>query len=235
MQKCVEPPGGTVMASESADDMVFKEYRELGSESRSLEQYFVAVTHLTAAVLISLIQFNYGLSAWLLGFGIVVPILLIIHGFVYLFFRSESWFREQMLPFILSIIMATEIETDRYLQYHRRFRRLMLILGWPGILICQAFWTFGLTGIMPIFSGDDFVTRLVGELVAYCIFLGPFFLYGLVLLFLLSNLERLLKPGYQDIVHLFDVENKWNKEHHRRAQDPGSVNNEDAPTDNRSF
>lgn len=231
----MQHPGGTRTSSESADDVVFKDYRELEPVSRSLGQYLVAVIHLAAALLISVIQLNDGISAWFLGFGIVVPILLIIHGCIFLFIPNESWYREQMVQFMLSVVMTTEIETDRYLEFNRRATRFILTLGWPVILMCQMAWTFGLTEIMPAFAAGDFWTRLLGELVAYVVIFGPFLLYGLVLILIVAILERLLKPRYADIKHLFDIENKWNKEHDRRAKDPESVKNEDASTDNQWF
>ena len=191
------------MNSESADDVVFKDYRELEPVSRSLGQYLVAVIHLTAALLISVIQLNDGISAWFLGFGIVVPILLITHGCMFLFVPNESWYREQMVQFMLSIVMATEIETDRYLEFNRRATRFILILGWPVILMCQMAWTFGLTEIMPAFAAGDFWMRFLGELVAYVVVFGPFLLYFLVLMLVVVILERLLNSP--SILSLFYV------------------------------
>ncbi len=222
------------MDSESADGVVFKDYKELEPVRRSLGQYLIIVIHLAAALLISVIQLNDGISAWFLGFGVVVPILLIIHGCLFLFIPNESWYRERMVPFILSIVMATEIETDRYLEFNRRVTRFILILGWPVILMCQMAWTFGLTEIMPAFAALDFWTRLFGEMVAYVVVIfGPFFLYFLILILIILILDRLLTPRYADIKHLFDIENKWNRERDRRAKDLESAKKEDAPTDNK--
>lgn len=210
------------MDSESTAEMVFNDYKELESSSRSMGQYFVIAIHLTAALLISIIQFNAGISAWFLGFGIVVPILLIAHGFLYSSIPNNAWYRDQMVPFILSIVMATEIETDRYLQYQRRITMISLILGWFVILMCQIAWTFGLTVIVPAFTGPDILTRLAGELIAWVVFFGPFVLYALALMFLQGVLEKLLKSRYTDITHLFEIEIKWNVEKHRRTKEPVS-------------
>lgn len=223
------------MDSESADDVVFEEYRELEPVRRSLGQYLLVIIHLAAALLISVIQFNDGFVAWFLGFGIVVPILLIIHGCLFFVVPNESWYRERMVPFMLSIVMTTEIETDRYLEYNRRMTRFALILGWPAILMCQMAWTFGLTEIMPAFAAGDFWMRLLGELVAYVVVIfGPFVLYFLILMLIMVILDWLIKPGYADIKHLFDIEIKWNNERDRRAKDVESVKKEDAPTENNS-
>ncbi len=210
------------MDSESADETVFKDFKELESSSRSMGQYFVIVIHLTAALLISIIQFNAGISAWFLGFGIVVPILLIVHGFLYSSIPNDSWYRDQMVPFMLSIVMTTEIETDRYLQYQRRLTRISLTLGWFVILMCQIVWYFGLTAIVPAFTGADILTRLVGELIAYVVIFGPFALYALLLIHVHGAIEKLLKSRYKDITHLFDIEIKWDMEKQRRAKDPAS-------------
>ena len=210
------------MDSESTDEMVFKDYKELESSSRSMGQYFVIAIHLTAALLISIIQFNAGLSEWFLGFGILVPILLIIHGFLYSSIPNDSWYRNQMVPFILSIDMTTEIETDRYLQYQRRLTMISLILGWLVILMCQIAWTFGLTAIVPAFTGDDILTRFAGELIAWVVIFGPFVLYFLLLFLVHGVLEKLLKSRYKDITHLFEIEIKWNAEKQRRTKEPVS-------------
>ncbi|MHA1971084.1 MAG: hypothetical protein ACTSXE_04480 [Candidatus Thorarchaeota archaeon] len=210
------------MDSELADETVFNDYKELEPSSRSMGQYFVIAIHLTAALLISIIQFNAGLSAWFLGFGIVVPILLIVHGFLYSSIPNDSWYRDQMVPFILSIVMTTEIETDRYLQYQRRLTMISLILGWFVILMCQIAWTFSLTAIVPAFTGADILTRLVGELIAYGVIIGPFVLYFLLLFLVHGVLEKLLKSRYNDITHLFEIEMKWSAEKHRRTKEPVS-------------
>lgn len=219
------------MDSESADVTVFKEYRELEPLRRSSGQYFIAAIHLVAALLISVIQFNAGLSAWFAGFGIVVPILLIVHGLSYAIVPNDSWQREQMVPFMLSIVMTTEIETDRYLQYHRRLTRVSLILGWPVIIICQIAWTFGLTVILPAFTGDDILIRIVGELIAWVVIFGPFVLYALILILVIGVLEKILISRYEDIEHLFDIERKWNMEKQRRARETESVKKENNPID----
>ena len=159
------------------------------------------------------------------GIGIATPLLLILHGVAYSFVQNSSWYREQMIPFMLRIITTTEIETDRYLQYHRRTARYLLVLGWIAILLCQFVWTFGLTHIIPFFVGDDFILRFVGVLVGYVVFFGPFLLYFLILLLIAWILEEFFLPRYNDIEHLFDIENRWAKENKRRSIDQTSVPN----------
>jgi hypothetical protein len=221
------------MDSESADNVVFEDYRELEPVSKSLGQYLVAGIHFAAALLISVIQLNDGLSAWFVGYGVVTPILLIIHGCIFFIIPNDSWYRERMVPFILSIFMTTEIETDRYLQYQRRSTMLVLILGWLAILLCQMVWTFGITSILPAFATDDILILFAGELVGWTVILGPLFLYFLLLILIALILDRLLTPRYADIKHLFDIEKKWNMERDRRAKDAESVKSEDAPTDSK--
>ena len=221
------------MDSESADGVVFKDYKELEPVRRSLGQYLIIVIHLAAALLISVIQLNDGLNAWFVGYGVVTPILLIIHGCIFFIIPNDLWYRERMVPFILSIFMTTEIETDRYLQYQRRSTMLVLILGWLAILLCQMVWTFGITSILPAFATDDILILFAGELVGWTVILGPLFLYFLLLILIALILDRLLTPRYTDIKHLFDIEKKWNMERDRRAKDAESVKSEDAPTDSK--
>jgi hypothetical protein len=218
--------------SEPAKDEVFKEYKDLEPIGKSLEQHLILFFHLTAAVLISMIQFSQGLTAWFSGFGVLTPILLIIHGYFLSALPNDSWYREQMVPFILSIVTPTEIETDRYLQYHHRLNRFVLILGWPAILLCQITWTFGGTVILPAFVGNDLFIRFLGELLAYAVLFGPFLLYFLILLLLATILDRLMQSRYKDIMYLLDIENKWNKEKSRRAKDSKSMEKENTPLNN---
>jgi hypothetical protein len=205
---------------------VFEAFRQLGPKHSSFEQKIVAIIHLIVAVLISVILFNEGLDTWFLGAGIVTPILLIIQGFAYTRVESSSWYREQMVPFISELITTTEIETDRYLQYHRRSTRFVLVLGWLAILICQWVWTFGLTVVMPFFAGDDFILRLIGELVGYAVIFSPFLLYPVLLILFILILEKLLLSKYEDIRHLIDIEKSWTKENIRRTKNPELIQNE---------
>ena len=223
------------MDSESTNDTTFKEYRDLEPMSRSLEQYLVLFFHLAAALIVSAIQFRDGLSAWILGFGVVTPILLIIHGYAYSTVPNDSWHREQMVPFMLSIVTATEIETDRYLQCNRRCARFVLILGWPVILLCQIAWTLGLTKVVPVLMGDNLLIRILGELAAWLAIFGPFFLYFLIIMPILVGLSRLLESRYRDIKHLLDIDKKWNMENRRRAKDPEFVKKQDATADRQWF
>ncbi len=72
-----------------ADEEVFKEYKQLGPKSRSLEHYVVMFFHLVAAFVISVIQLDAGLTAWFQGFGVLTPILLITSGVAYSYFENE--------------------------------------------------------------------------------------------------------------------------------------------------
>jgi len=183
-------------------------------------------------LIISAFQFSYGFNAWLLGFGIVTPILLIIHGFAYSHIENSSWYREQMVPFISRVIATTEIETDRYVQYNRRCTRYILILGWLAILLCQWVWTFGLTVVMPFFVGDNLILRFIGELVGYAVIFGPFLLYFLILIAIAASVEKILRPRYKDIEPLFEIADKWVKETNRRAKESKSTKEEDTSPNN---
>jgi hypothetical protein len=215
--------GGVRINSESTTEDVFKEYQPLEPKKKSVEHYIVMFLHLVLAIVIFAIQFNYGLDAWFQGFGLLTPILLIINGFVYSFTQNDTWYREQMVPFISRVITTTEIETDRYRQFHRRIARYALLLGWISILMSQFAWTFGLTQVMPFFIGDDLLTRFIGEFVAIAVIFGPFFLYFIFLISFMAIIEKPYQSRYKDIAHLLEIENKWAKEAHRRAKNPEAV------------
>jgi hypothetical protein len=209
--------GGIQISTESANDEIFKEYRQLGPKRKSLEHKLVFFLHLAAAVIFFVNQLNNGFGPEFYGNGIVTPILLIINGFAYSYMQTDSWYREEMVPFISRIISITEIESDMYCQYHRRVARFMLIIGWISILVCQWIVNFGFA-VFPLFISDDFLIRLVGELVAYGLIFGPYILYFLLLLAIASVVDKFLGKRYKEISHLLEIEMKWKKENARRAK-----------------
>jgi hypothetical protein len=177
-------------------------------------------------------QFSEGLSAWFLGFGIITPILLITQGLFYAYIKNPSWYRDQMVPYISRIIMVTEIEADQFVRHHRRLGWYTLVLGSVAIIACQMIWTWGFTVVMPLFFGDDFITRLVGELVGYAVLFGPFFLY-FVLIFAISGLvEFMLQSRNEEIRHIFDIADKWTEESERRRKPPESKDGNNIASDN---
>lgn len=198
---------------------------------RTREHYIVLVVHIAAAFVISAFQLNSGIDAWFPGFGLATPILLIIHGVVYSFIQISTWCREQMVPFMLKLVPATEIETDRYVEYNRKSAMYVLIFGWFAILLCQFVWTFGLTEVMPFFIFDDFILRLIGEIVGYIVIFGPFLLYFLLLIAFAWVIEEFYLPGYNDVEHLFEIAHKWGREHNRRAKNLEPAKDVDDPYD----
>lgn len=215
------------MDSEANDESVFREYKELGPKITSKEQYLVALIHFIAAIGISVVQFSEGLSAWFTGFGILTPILLIAQGLFHAYLKNPEWYRDQMVPYISRIIMVTEIEADQFVRHHRRFGWYALILGLGAIFICQLIWTWGFTVVMPLFFGDDFIARLVGELIGYAVLFGPFFLY-IILIFVIYGLtEYFMQSRNDEIQHIFEIVNKWVQEDERRKKLPESENKSD--------
>jgi hypothetical protein len=215
--------GGAMMDSEESEESVFEEYRELGSKTTSTEQYIVAFLHIVAAILISAMQFTAGLTEWFTGFGILTPILLVVLGAFYANIRSPEWHRDQMVPFILEFVTATEIEVEQYVRLHRRQIRYTLILGWAALLLCQWLWTIGFTVVMPFFIMDNLIVRIIGEFVGYAIIFGPFFLY-VVLLFVMSGMvEHFLRGRNEEIGRMIEIERKWYEELARREKPSESV------------
>ena len=98
----------------------------------------------------------------------------------------------------------------------------MLIIGWVAILVSQWVTNFGFS-MFGFFTSDDLVIRIVGELVAYGLFFGPYLLYFLLLLAIASVLDPYFNSRYKDIVHLVEIKNKWTKEANRRAKNPETV------------
>lgn len=205
------------MDNDNANGEVFKEYRELGPQKPSMEQYTVALTHVTFGIAVSVVQINEGIEAWFRGLGLVTPILLIAQGLAYCVLKNPQWYREQMVPFILDFVMVPEIEAEQYVSFHRRLSRCVLVFGWIAILLCQAAWTYGLTALVPLFTGNDIIARIVGELVAYAVIFGPFFLYVVILLGLQAIFEKNLRSKNQEIQQMLDIEERWSKEYRRRV------------------
>ncbi|MHA1926937.1 MAG: hypothetical protein ACW974_13555 [Candidatus Thorarchaeota archaeon] len=210
------------MDSGDQDESVFREYKELAPKTTSKEQYTIALIHIIAAISISIMQFSEGLSAWFVGFGIITPILLIVQGFFYVYIKNHQWYRDQMVPFISKIVMVTEIEADQFVRHHRRLGWYSLVIGWIAIITCQMIWTWGFSVVMPLFFGDDLITRFVGELIGYAVLFGPFFLYLVLLYFIYGLIEQKLQSRNEEIRHIFDIASKWAEENQRRSKPPES-------------
>jgi len=208
------------MNSEMAEAEIFKEYKELGPKKMTLGSKIVLFIHIIAAIVIFVTQFNMGLAVWFYGYGIVTPILLVIHGFFYTFLESDLWYREEMAPFIARIINTNEIEIERFCQYHRIIARSALILGWIDILVCQWVWTTGLAIFVPNLFGENLLFHTFAEIIAYGVIFGPFLLYFILLLPAGVILDRILNYRYQDIKPLLEIQNRWEKENQRRKQKP---------------
>ncbi|MHA2386506.1 MAG: hypothetical protein ACXAEE_09895 [Candidatus Thorarchaeota archaeon] len=215
-----------MMDSEDNDESVFSEYKELGPKTTSKEQYIVALIHIIAAIGISIMQVPEGFSAWL-RYGVLIPILLIAQGVFYAYLRNPEWYQDQMIPYISRIVMVTEIEADQFVRHHRRLGWYAIILGCVAILACQMIWTWGFTVVMPFFSGDDFITRLVGEIVGYAVLFGPFFLYIVLIFVIYGLLEYFMQSRNDEIQHIYEITNKWVEEDERRKKPPESENNSD--------
>jgi hypothetical protein len=118
--------------------------------------------------------------------------------------------------------MVTEIEADLYVRHHRRLGWYTLVIGWLAIIGCQMIWTWGFTVVMPLFFGEDFISRLVGELVGYAVLFGPFLLYLFLLFVTYGPVESSLQSRNEEIRHIFDIEGKWTEENERRLKPPES-------------
>ena len=207
------------MNSESIGDDTFNEYRPLEPKHRTRKHYIIIILHIFAAAIISLAQFSMGLDKWFYGFGIITPTLLVMNGFLFSHLENDSWYREEMIPFISEIVTTTESETDRLRQYHRSVAWTMLVLGWFDILLCQFFWTYGLLTIAPNLSVDNLIMRIPGELIAWVVIFGPFFLFFVFLIPIALIIERIFLSRYSDIADLLELENKWIRESNRRAEE----------------
>ena len=219
------------MSLETMGDDAFNEYRSLGPKHRTRKHYIIIVLHIFAAAVISLVQLSMGLDMWFYGFGIITPILLVMNGFLFSHLENDSWYREEMVPLISGIATTTESETDRLRQYHRSVAWTMLVLGWFDILLCQFIWTYGLLTIVPNFSVDSLIMRIPGELIAWVVIFGPFFLYFVFLIPVALILERVFLSRYSDIAHLLEIENKWTRENNRRAEEKKANVRNDSSSD----
>jgi hypothetical protein len=212
----MDQAGEYEMNRERSDEEVFKEYKELGPQTTNREQYAVALLHVFAGIIIFGVQIAEGLDVWFAGYGILTPILLIVQGFAYATLKNLQWLREQMIPYFQELVMVTEIEADQFVGYYRWLNRYLLLLGFVAIMTCQFVWTYGLTVVVPLFSGPDFFSRFVGEIITYIVIFGPFFLYLGMMFAFYGVLELLLQSLNEEILHLFDIEKRWSKEHSRR-------------------
>ncbi len=206
------------MSFESSNDDTFKEYKPLGPLHRTREHYVVILLHVVAAALIVWYQITIWSTPWFIGLGVMTFVLVIINGFLYAFVENDPWYREEMVPFISRIITTTEIETDRFRQYHRRCAQGIVLAGWIDILICQAALNYMANEIAPYLFIENYTFNIINELVAYVLIFGPFLLYiGILFIFAIIG-DIIFRARYSDIAHLLEIEGKWNAENNRRKE-----------------
>lgn len=199
------------------------------------EHKIVLVTHIVIAVAISATMLFEGFESWFLGPGIVTPILLVTNCLFYLELENDTWYKEQMVPFISRVITTTESETDRYCQYHRRLARFVFVIGYFSILFCQWFWTWGFTEGIRLLGSTNAVLIVLSEVIVYVIFFGPFLLFLIAFVPTSYITEKILLGRYSDIVHLLDIEHKWTKENTRRKKESKSAKDESPPFDRQEY
>jgi hypothetical protein len=154
------------------------------------------------------------IESWFTGIGVVTPILLCTLGIIFYLMPNENWYRTEMIPYLSSKLKPREEEIERFLQYHRRLRAMVLPLGWLAIVLCQFIWT-GITIVMIPLAA---VHRIFADALIF-VMIGTVILYLALILGILTLSERLLESIHPDIIHILEFENEWRQEIQKREKE----------------
>jgi hypothetical protein len=190
------------------------EFEELGDQSPSPVQWAVLLVHLISGIGISAYTYIFDIGFWFVGLGLVAPILLASLGIIFWLMPNENWYRSEMVPYLTRKLMPREGQLERFLQYHRRLRILLYILGWVAVLVCQSLWTCAAMLMIPLVA----VQRLFGDLLIL-VMIGAVLLFLAMIVGILTLSERLLESTTSDIKHIIEFENEWRAEIQRREKE----------------
>lgn len=172
------------------------------------------LVHLLGGIGISAYTYIYDIGSWFTGIGVVTPILLCALGIFFFLLPNETWYRTEMIPYLSSKLKPREEEMDRFLQYHRRLRTMVLSLGWLAIILCQFIWTFITMLMIPLAA----VHRIFADALIF-VMIGTVMLYLALILGILTVSERLLESIHSDIIDILDFENEWRRETQKREKE----------------
>lgn len=204
------------MDASTNDEQSEYELIELDETRSDRHQVYVLLIHVIAAVIISVLSFSDGLQSWLVGTGLLTPILLGITGFIYGISTGINWYREEMIPYMCRTIMVQEFETDRFLKYKQKVRFIILIAGYLSIIITQFVWYHIATITIPLTEHVGQGTEII-----CMIFLIMILLYGVFLVFLFDVFDRILKSIFSDASQLIEFDKNWleaNKESNEKSK-----------------
>ena len=190
------------------------EFEDLPASSPSTLQWVVLLVHFLGAFGISAYAYMSDFGTWFTGFGVVTPTLLGTLGIIFLLMPNENWYRNEMLPYISHRLKPREEEKERFLQYHRRLRIIVLPLAWLAIVLCQSLWTYTTMLMIPLAA----VHRIFADLLIF-VMIGTLVLFLAIILGILTVTEHVLESIHSEIAHMLEFENAWREETQRRKKD----------------
>ena len=190
------------------------DFEDLPDASPSGVQWAVFLVHLFIGIGISAYVYVSDIGSWFTGIGVVTPILLCALGIIFYLMPNENWYRTEMIPYLSGKLKPREEEMERFLQYHRRLRAMVLPLGWLAIVLCQIIWTSTTMVMIPLAA----VHRIFADALIF-VMIGTVILYLALILGILTFSERLLESIHSDIIHILEFENEWRQEIQKREKE----------------
>ncbi|MFW9769743.1 MAG: hypothetical protein ACFFF9_09255 [Candidatus Thorarchaeota archaeon] len=169
-------------------------------------QVYVFGTHVMLAVIISMLSFNGDWIHWVIGTGLITPVLLILSGLFYSATRGNNWYRDVFLSRVSRILMQPEFENDRFLSFNRAHQLSFLIAGYLATPVCQFSWTIITSilvpGVVSIFTLMEFL---------FLLFVLIFVLFMMCWVFFTTISDRIFDRMYSDILHLIELDRRTHK------------------------
>ena len=145
---------------------------------------------------------------------IILPALIGISCMVYGGAVGNTWYREEMLPYLDRRVDVSDVEARRFLSFIHYSRISILISGLlgavPSDIVFRYYWNL----ILPLAIIDPIVLPL--SLLLLLCTMG-LFIVQIVLWVKIFN--RVLSSNYSDISHLIAIKEKWEKTNKKRMNE----------------
>lgn len=187
---------------------------ELRPMEHDKSQLFIFLAHQIFAVIISIYSYSGSVENWFIGTGLCTPLLLSVIGFMYLVLGGIKWEKEEMVPLLIRTFTVQEFELDKYLEYKRVNRFVVLIAGYLSIIFSQWVWSQ-----FMLFFSEYFDLLLAIEFLFSVGFFCIAIIFLSVLIFWVTMFQHFLKKSYAAITHIIEFSEKYQESIRRKKEE----------------
>jgi hypothetical protein len=127
---------------------------------------------------------------------------------------GNTWYREEMLPYLGRRVGVSDVESRRFLSYIHYSRISILISGLlgavPSDIVFRYYWNL----ILPLAIVDPVVLPL-----SLLLLLCTMGLFIVQIALWVKIFNRVLSSDYSDISHLIAIKEKWEKTNKKRMNE----------------